>query len=77
MKELATTGMIFDVKGRAPASGKNKTIAFRADMDALTMTEENTHLHYMSKRPGLAHMCGHDGHVASLVAFAWKYMSEL
>ena len=77
MKELATTGMIFDIKGKAPKSGKDKTIAFRADMDALTMTEDNTHLSYMSKRPGFAHMCGHDGHVACLVAFAWKYIPYL
>jgi metal-dependent amidase/aminoacylase/carboxypeptidase family protein len=46
-------------------------------MDALTMTEDNTHLTYMSKRPGFAHMCGHDGHVACLVAFAWKYLQVL
>ena len=69
--------MIFDIKGRAPKAGKNKCIAFRADMDALTMTEENGHLEYMSKRPGFAHMCGHDGHVACLVGFAWKYVQLL
>lgn len=40
-------------------------IAFRADMDALPM-EEGLNLPYASEKPGIAHKCGHDGHMAAL-----------
>jgi hippurate hydrolase len=45
-------------------------VALRADTDALPMAEGNHHLPYRSRRQGAAHMCGHDGHVAALVAAA-------
>ncbi|KAH9148366.1 hypothetical protein LEN26_004513, partial [Aphanomyces euteiches] len=44
-------------------------VAFRGDMDALPMTEHNSHLEYESKVPGAAHMCGHDGHTVNLMGF--------
>lgn len=44
-------------------------IAFRADMDALPI-DETIGLAYGSCVPGVAHKCGHDGHVAALVAAA-------
>lgn len=47
----------------------NKTIALRADIDALPITEEGDKP-YLSKNPGVAHMCGHDGHTAVLLAVA-------
>ncbi|MBA9028453.1 M20 metallopeptidase family protein [Peribacillus huizhouensis] len=47
----------------------NKTIALRADIDALPITEEGDKP-YLSKNPGVAHMCGHDGHTATLLAVA-------
>jgi len=45
-------------------------VALRADTDALPMTEGNHLLPYRSRFEGAAHMCGHDGHVAALVAAA-------
>jgi|TARA_R110001583_G_scaffold68081_4_gene194124 hippurate hydrolase len=45
------------------------TIAFRADMDALPIKEENNFDH-KSKKDGLMHACGHDGHTASLLCAA-------
>lgn len=54
---------------------KNKTIAYRSDMDALPISEENTHS-YISKHPGIMHACGHDGHMAMLLTFA-SYISSL
>ncbi|GAA4716559.1 M20 metallopeptidase family protein [Brevibacillus fulvus] len=51
-----------------------KTIALRADIDALPITEESDKS-YVSKRPGVMHACGHDGHTAILLAVA-KWMSE-
>ncbi len=51
-------------------SGKaGKTIAFRADMDALPILE-STGLPYQSKHPGKMHACGHDGHTATLLLVA-------
>ena len=44
-------------------------MAFRADMDALPMPEDNPELPYCSKT-NAAHMCGHDGHTATLLATA-------
>lgn len=44
-------------------------IAFRADFDALPI-EETIELPYGSTIPGVSHKCGHDGHSATLAAFA-------
>ena len=44
----------------------NKTIAIRADMDALPVTEE-TGLAFASTHPGKMHACGHDCHTAMLL----------
>ena len=43
--------------------GAPRTIAFRADMDALPITEK-TGLPFASEHPGFMHACGHDGHMA-------------
>ena len=45
-------------------------IALLADMDALRMTEGNSGLPYRSSNQGVAHLCGHDGHMATLMATA-------
>ena len=49
--------------------GKDDTIAFRADMDALPISEE-TGLPFASRHPGIMHACGHDGHMATLLELA-------
>ena len=49
--------------------GKSKTVAFRADMDALPITEA-TNAPYASKHEGRMHACGHDAHMAILLALA-------
>lgn len=50
-----------------------KTIALRADMDALPLHEEGDKP-YISTIPGVMHGCGHDGHTATLLAVA-KWLS--
>ncbi|MBL3645201.1 amidohydrolase [Bacillus sp. RHFB] len=50
-------------------SGEGPTIAIRADIDALPITEENT-TSYRSKNDGIMHACGHDAHTAILLGVA-------
>ena len=49
--------------------GAAETIAFRADMDALPISEK-TGAEYASTHPGVMHACGHDGHMAILLELA-------
>jgi len=69
---IGKTGVVGVIKGRSTASGR--MIGLRADMDALTMTEESD-LTWKSATPGMMHGCGHDGHVAMLVGAA-RYLAE-
>jgi amidohydrolase len=69
---IATTGLVAEVKGKNP--GK-KTIALRADMDALPITEAND-VPYKSKNNGVMHACGHDVHTSSLLGTA-KILNEI
>ncbi|MFN3438708.1 MAG: M20 aminoacylase family protein [Acidovorax sp.] len=68
---LGKTGVVGIVKGRdGGASGR--AIGLRADMDALPMQEFNTFAH-ASVHKGKMHACGHDGHVAMLLAAAQHF----
>jgi len=69
---IATTGLIAEIKGKNP--GK-RTIALRADMDALPITEAND-ISYKSKINGVMHACGHDVHTSSLLGTA-KILHEV
>ena len=64
------TGVIGKIHGAKPGP----TIAFRADIDALPMTEVND-LPFASVNEGAMHSCGHDGHTAILLGLA-KMVSE-
>ncbi len=52
----------------------SRTIGLRADFDALPIQEDND-LAYRSTVDGVAHLCGHDGHTAMLLA-AGRYLAE-
>ncbi|MDD2202024.1 MAG: M20 family metallopeptidase [Firmicutes bacterium] len=62
---IAETGVV----GLIAGVGSGPTIALRADMDALQITEE-TGLPYQSQSPGVMHACGHDGHLAIVLGTA-------
>lgn len=60
-------------------AGKHDTAAFRADMDALPITED-TGLPFASEHPGIMHACGHDGHMAlelALAEYAANHLHDL
>ncbi|HJB22906.1 M20 family metallopeptidase [Jeotgalibaca ciconiae] len=58
-------GVVVMIKGGQPG----KTIALRADFDALPI-EEETGLSFASKNKGVMHACGHDGHTAYMLILA-------
>jgi amidohydrolase len=70
-KGLAKTGVVGVLKGKKPG----KTVAIRADMDALPI-EEAIQVPYTSKIKGKMHACGHDAHVAILLGVA-KFFSSI
>jgi amidohydrolase len=63
---MAKTGVLGELRGEKDAA---KTLAFRADMDALPL-QELGEKDYKSLYPGCMHACGHDGHTAMLLGFA-------
>jgi amidohydrolase len=63
------------VRGFLGGSKPGKTIALRADMDALPIQEE-TDLPYQSQNKGVMHACGHDAHTAMLLGAA-TILSEM
>lgn len=52
-----------------PGNRPGPTVAFRADIDALPIDEQND-VPYRSTRPGVMHACGHDAHTAILMGVA-------
>ena len=69
---VADTGVTAIIEGKNPSS---KTVALRADMDALPITEAND-VPYKSQNEGVMHACGHDVHTASLLGTA-RILTEL
>lgn len=64
-------GIVVDIDSGRPG----KTIALRADFDALAIQEDND-LPFKSENSGVMHACGHDGHTAYMMVLA-KTLNEL
>jgi len=56
-------------------AGAKRTVAFRADIDALPI-DERQDKPYSSDTKNVAHKCGHDGHTAILLRFAEKIVEN-
>ncbi len=69
--KIASTGVYADIYGKEGG----KTVAVRADIDALPVQERNN-TEYKSKNPGIMHACGHDAHTAMVLGLAKKLTSK-
>tara|TARA_B100000676_G_C18081695_1_gene851733 strand:- start:2355 stop:3590 length:1236 start_codon:yes stop_codon:yes gene_type:complete len=65
-RAVGLTGVVGMLEGDG---GDGPVIAFRAEMDALKLPDM-CGAQYQSETDGIAHLCGHDGHVASLLGAA-------
>lgn len=68
---MGGNGVVAKITGSKPG----KTVALRADFDALPIQDEKE-VSYRSTVPGVMHACGHDGHTATLLVLA-KNLHEL
>ena len=81
MKELDAMGIPYEKAGSTSLIAKinagkgSKTVALRADTDALPIIEQSG-VPFTSKNPGVMHACGHDAHTAMLLGAA-KILSEM
>ena len=77
LQEVLDTGFWFDITGLGDKVGnENYMFAFRTDLDALPLQEE-TKVDYKSKFDGMAHSCGHDGHMTILTATLEQVLQRL
>ena len=70
-KRVGDTGVYAWIDGTGPEGAKGRrTMALRADTDALRMEDLKEGVPYRSQKEGLCHACGHDAHTAMLLTAA-------
>ena len=72
LEKLAPSRILTGLGGHGVAAvfdsgSPGPTVLFRAELDALPIPEEHD-IPWVSKVPGKSHVCGHDGHMAMLLA---------
>ena len=78
-REMAKTGFVLDIQGTKKEEGSKREpriIGIRTDIDALPIVEGCKDLPYRSKTEGVAHLCGHDGHMAMISGAAWAFLNN-
>jgi len=65
VEHISETGVVGILQG----ASKGKVVGLRADMDALSVTEDSG-VEFSSENPGFMHACGHDAHVSMLLGAA-------
>ncbi|MGE6755186.1 M20 family metallopeptidase [Rossellomorea sp. NPDC071047] len=70
-EQVGGHGVVARIEGALPG----KTVALRADFDALPIQDEKD-VEYRSIVPGVMHACGHDGHTATLLVLG-KTLHEM
>ncbi|MBS7792053.1 amidohydrolase [Roseococcus sp. SDR] len=63
-------GVVATLRRAASGAGGNRSVGLRADMDALPIQELDETLPHRSRKPGVMHACGHDGHTTALLGAA-------
>ena len=80
LKQIGLARIVTGLRGHGVAAvfegdGAEPTVLLRAELDALPI-EETGEVNYRSAEPGKAHMCGHDGHAASLLGCALAFSRQ-
>jgi len=75
LRPARATGAIGRLVPERAAARRRPAIALRADLDALPVGEESR-LAFRSRRAGFGHLCGHDAHIAMLLAAARALSGE-
>lgn len=73
-RKIANTGVLASIRGTMPGP----CIALRTDTDGLQVQEEHTERNrdYISRKDGIMHACGHDGHMAMLFGAARLFLEN-
>lgn len=75
VKKIHTNFSQHSIVAEIDGQKAGKTLLFRCEIDALPIQEANTFAH-RSTITGVSHKCGHDGHSATMLAFAQKLMQK-
>ena len=65
----------YSILAEIDGQNEGKTLLFRCELDALPIQESN-HFAHRSTQNGISHKCGHDGHTATMLAFAQKMLQN-